>query len=86
MTNYITTEQLKRPPASTLSLICTNLFTSGPTADRRLEKIISGTEVEASSDLLPRVVVKGPGLYGTVVTVLHRGAIGAILQTADGQT
>lgn len=86
MRNYTTTLQLKWPPASTLSLICTNLLTSGPTADGSLEKVISGTEVEASGDLQTCVVVEDPGLYGSVVTVLHCGAVGAVLQTADGQT
>lgn len=33
-----------------------------------------------------RVVVEDPGLYGTVVTILHCGAEGTVLQTADGQT
>lgn len=51
-----------------------------------LEKIIRGTEVEVSSDLQTSVVVEDPRLYWTVVTVLHSGAIGAVLQTADGQT
>lgn len=51
-----------------------------------LEKIIRGTEVEVSSNLQMGVVVEDPRLYGTVVTVLHGGAVGAVLQTADGQT
>lgn len=62
------------------------MLTSGPTADRSLDKIISGTEVETSGNLQTCVVVEDPVLYGTVVTVLHCGAIGAILQAADGQT
>lgn len=62
------------------------MLTSGPTADRSLDKILSGTEVEASGNLQMCVVVEDPVLYGTVVTVLHCGAIGAILQVADGQT
>lgn len=62
------------------------VLTSGLTADGSLEKVISGTEVEASGDLQSGVVVQDPGLNGTVVTVLHRGAVGAVLQTADGQT
>lgn len=86
MTNYVSTGQLQWPPASTLGLMCTNLLTWGPTADGSLEKIISGTEVEASRDLKTCVVVKDPGLYRAVVTVLHCGAVGAVLQTADGQT
>lgn len=30
--------------------------------------------------------MEDPGLHRTIVTVLHCGAVGAILQTADGQT
>lgn len=87
-TNYttLTTQQLKLPSACTLSLMFTILLTSGSRADRNLEKIISGAEVEASGHLQTGVVVEDPVLYRTVVTVLHCGAIGAILQTADGQT
>ena len=32
------------------------------------------------------MVAEHPGLHGAVVTGLHSGAIGAILQVADGQT
>lgn len=39
-----------------------------------------------SGHLLTRVVVEDPVLNGAVVTVLHRGAVSAILQAADGQT
>lgn len=59
---------------------------SPPRADGSLEKIISGAEVEVSSNLQMSVVVEDPGLHGTIVTVLHCGAVGAILQMADGQT
>lgn len=86
MKNHITTEQLKWLLASALGLICTNLLTSGPTAVRSLDKIISGAEVEVSGNLQTCVVVEDPVLYGAVVTVLHCGAVGAVLQTADGQT
>lgn len=50
------------------------------------ENIISGVEVEAFSHRETSEVVESPRLYGTTVTVLHRGAVGAVLQTADGQT
>lgn len=39
-----------------------------------------------SSNLQTGVVAEDPVLYGAVVAVLHRGAVGAVLQTADGQT
>lgn len=83
---HITTEQLEGPLASVLGLICTNLLTSGPTAARSLDKIISGAEVEVSGNLQTGVVVQDPVLDGAVVTALHRGAVGAVLQAADGQT
>lgn len=51
-----------------------------------LEKIISGIVEKAPSDFHTCVVVEDPGLYGTVVTGLHCGAEGAVLQTANGQT
>lgn len=50
------------------------------------DKIISGAEVEASGHLQTSVVVEDPALLGAVVTVLHRGAEGAVLQAAEGQT
>lgn len=50
------------------------------------EKIICGTEVQVSSNVLASVVAENPRLRGTVVTVLHGGAVRAVLQTADGQT
>ena len=30
--------------------------------------------------------MEGPALFGAAVTELHRGAVGAVLQTAEGQT
>lgn len=54
--------------------------------EQSLEKIIRGTVVEASSNLLTGVVVENPRLQGAAVTVLHSGTVGAVLQTTDGQT
>lgn len=59
---------------------------SGPRAVRSLDKIISGAEVEVSGNLQTGVVVQDPVLDGAVVTALHCGAVGAVLQAADGQT
>lgn len=66
--------------------MCTTWLTSGPTADGGSDKIISGAEVEVPGNLQTGVVVEDPALFGAVVTVLHRGAVGAVLQAAEGQT
>lgn len=79
--------QLQWPPAAYLTY--TNMLTSGPTASESIsssEKIISGTVVEVSSHLQMGVVVEDPVLHWAVVTVLHCGPVGAVLQATDGQT
>lgn len=51
----------------------------------RSDKILSGAEVKVPGHLQAGVVAQEPVLGGATIAVLHHGAVGAVLQAADGQ-